>query len=169
MLAFKWIAGAMHLYTWRSIPGLGASVLAIVAIAAGQEKKSNLPDGPGKDSLEQVCSACHELETVTAARRTKGAWQRTIQDMIDRGAEGSDEDMAAILSYLTTFFGRVNVNAASAQELQKALELSEKEAQAIVAYREHNGRINNFDELTKIPGVDAGKLQAKRGWIAFTP
>jgi competence protein ComEA len=109
------------------------------------------------------------LETVTAARRTKGVWQQTIEDMADRGAEGSDEDMAAILSYLTTFFGRVNVNAASAEELQKSLGLSAKDAQAIVAYREQNGKINDFEQLTKIPGVDVDKLQAKRGWIAFRP
>lgn len=159
----------MHLNSWRYLLGTGISVLAFIAIAAGQEKKSSLPDGPGKDGLEKVCSSCHELETVTATRRTKGAWQQTIQDMVDRGAEGSDEDMAAILAYLTTFFGRINVNAASAQELEKSLDLSTKTAEAIVAYREHAGKINNFDELTKIPGVDAEKLQAKRGWIAFTP
>jgi competence protein ComEA len=144
-------------------------MLALITIAAGQEKKSNLPDGSGKEQLQRVCSACHELETVTAARRTKGGWQRTIEDMVDRGAEGSDEDMAAILSYLTTFYGRVNVNAASAEELEKSLDLSAKDSQAIVAYREQNGKINDFEQLKKIPGIDADKLQAKRGWIAFTP
>lgn len=92
-----------------------------------------------------------------------------IEDMVDRGAEGSDEDMAAVLSYLTTFYGRVNVNAASPEELEKLLGLSAKEAQAIVAYREQNGKINDFERLKKIPSVDADKLQAKRGWIAFTP
>lgn len=143
--------------------------LTLITIAAGQEKKSDLPDGPGKEQLQRVCSSCHELETVTAARRTKGGWQRTIEDMVDRGAEGSDEDMAAILSYLSTFYGRVNVNAASAEELEKSLDLSAKEAQAIVAYREQNGKINNFEQLQKIPGINADKLQAKRGWIAFTP
>jgi competence protein ComEA len=143
--------------------------LALITIAAGQEKKSDLPDGPGKEQLQRVCSSCHVLETVTAARRTKGGWQQTIEDMLDRGAEGSDEDMAAILSYLTTFYGRVNVNAASAGDLEKLLGLSAKEAQAIVAYREQNGRINDFEQLKKVPGVDADKLQAKRGCIAFTP
>ncbi len=143
--------------------------VALVSIAAGQDKKSNLPDGPGKEQLQRICSSCHELETVTAARRTKGTWQQTIEDMVDRGAEGSEEDMAAILSYLTTFYGRVNVNAASAEELEKSLGLSAKDAQAIVAYREQNGKINDFEQLKKIPGVDPDKLQAKRGWIAFRP
>ena len=142
--------------------------LALITIAAGQEKKSDLPDGPGKEQLQRVCSSCHELETVTAARRTKGAWQRMIEDMMDRGAEGSDEDMAAVLSYLTTFYGRVNVNAASSEEVEKLLGLSAKEAQAIVAYREKNGKIKDFEELTKVPGVSAEKLQGMRRRIAFS-
>jgi competence ComEA-like helix-hairpin-helix protein len=159
----------MRFYPWKYILGMAVAMPAFIGIVAAQEKKSNLPDGPGKDSLERVCSSCHELESVTAARRTKAGWQRTIDDMVDRGAEGSDEDMAAILSYLTTFYGRVNVNAATAQELEKSLDLSAKEAQAIVAYREHNGKIKNLDELKNIPGVDADKLQAKRASIAFAP
>jgi competence protein ComEA len=143
--------------------------LVLATIAGGQENKSNLPDGPGKEQLQRVCSSCHELETVTAARRTKGGWQQTIEDMVDRGAEGSEEDMVAVLSYLTTFYGRVNVNTASAEELQKSLDLSARDAHAIMVYREQNGKINNFEQLKKIPGVDPDRLQAKRGWIAFTP
>ena len=144
-------------------------LMAYAVIASGQQKQSTLPDGPGKDGLTKVCSSCHELEVVTSARRTKNGWQQTIDDMIARGAEGSDEDMEAVLSYLTTYFGRVNVNAASAQELEKSLDLPAKEAQAIVAYRERNGKIKDLDELKKVPGVSADRLQAKQAMIAFKP
>jgi competence protein ComEA len=138
-------------------------------IANGQDKQSTLPEGPGKENLERVCSSCHDVESVTGTRRTKAVWQETIEDMVARGADGSEEDMAAILSYLTTNFGRVNVNEASAQEMQKALEFSAKEAQAIVAYREQNGRIKDLEDLKKVPGLSADKVQAKRGMIAFKP
>ena len=144
-------------------------LMAYAVIASGQQKQSTLPDGPGKDGLTKVCSSCHELEVVTSARRTKNGWQLTIDDMIARGAEGSDENMEAVLSYLTTYFGRVNVNAASAQELEKSLDLLAKEAQAIVAYRERNGKIKDLDELKKVPGVIADRLQAKQAMIAFRP
>jgi competence protein ComEA len=136
-------------------------------IASGQEKQSALPDGPGKESLQKVCSNCHELEAVTSARHTKAGWQQIVEDMIARGAEGSDEQMEAALSYLMTFFGKVNVNAASTTELEKSLDLSPKEAQAIVAYRERNGKIHDLEELKKIPGLSAERLQAKRALIAF--
>ncbi len=150
---------------------LSAAVLFCLVMhsttVAGQEKKSTLPDGPGKESLEKVCANCHEVEAITAARRTRIGWQQMTEDMIGRGADGSEEEMAAIVSYLTAFFGKVNVNTASAQELEKTLDLPAKEAQAIVEYREKNGRINDFEQLKKIPGVSADRLQSKRPLIAF--
>ena len=76
--------------------------------------------------------------------------------------------MEAVVAYLTTYFGKVNVNTATVQDLEKVLELSGKEAQAIVAYREQNRKIKDFEELKRVPGVSAEKLQAKRGLIAFS-
>jgi hypothetical protein len=32
-------------------------------------------------------------------------WQQTVEDMIARGAEGSDDDIEAVVDYLTTYFG----------------------------------------------------------------
>lgn len=139
----------------------------VAALAAAQDQKS-LPDGPGKESLQRVCSNCHELESVTGARRTKIGWQRMIEDMISRGAEGSEDDMAAVVSYLTANFGKVNVNTASAPEIEKMLEFTPKEAQAILEFREKNGKIADFEQLKKVPGLSADKLQAKRPMIAFS-
>ena len=132
---------------------------------AGQ---TQLPDGPGKETTRKICSNCHEIETVTAARRTKIGWQQMVEDMAGRGAEGSDEELAAIVTYLTTFYGKINVNTASADDLRKALGLSEKEAQAIVSWREKNGKYSSFDQLQKTPGVDPEKLRDKRGLVAFS-
>jgi competence ComEA-like helix-hairpin-helix protein len=144
-----------------------ALVPLLLASALAQEKKSSLPDAPGREAVERVCSNCHELETVTAARRTRIGWQRMVEDMAARGAEGSDEDLAAIVSYLTATFGKVNVNTASAGELEKTLGLSADEAKAIVDYREKNGKIGDFEQLAKVPGLNAEKLRPKRPLIAF--
>lgn len=76
--------------------------------------------------------------------------------------------MAAVVQYLTTFYGKINVNTASTGDLESVLGLSGKEAQAIVAYREQNGKYKDFEQLTKTPGVSAEKLQAKRSQIAFS-
>jgi competence ComEA-like helix-hairpin-helix protein len=141
--------------------------LLLCQSALGQETPGTLPDAPGKEQVQKICAPCHEIETVIGSRRTKIGWQQSVEDMVGRGAEGSGEDMAAVVAYLTRYFGKVNVNTATVQELEKTLELSGKEAQAIAAYRERNS-IKDFEELKKIPGVSAEKLQAKRSLIAFS-
>ena len=142
-------------------------LLAAGPPARGQEGPGQLPDGKGKDAVKKVCSACHELATVVASRRTRTGWEQNVDDMISRGAEGSDEEMEAVVEYLTTFFGKINVNTASVQDLTP-LGLSENEAQAIVAYRDQNGKFKDFEQLKKVPGVSAEKLQANRNRIAFS-
>ena len=148
---------------------LAAGILLMAsALAGGQEKAGDPSEAKGKATLEKVCVGCHELDVVTATRRTKIGWQQNVEDMISRGAEGSDQEMAEVVAYLTKFYGKVNVNTASQQQLQEVLGLTEKEAQAIVAYRDQNGKIKDFEQLKSVPGLSAEKLQEKRSLIAFT-
>ena len=137
-------------------------------MGAQSVEAQELPDGAGKEIVLKACVNCHEIETVIASRRTKLGWQQSVDDMISRGAEGSGQEMDAVVAYLTTYFGKINVNTATVQDLEKALGLSGQEGQAIVSYRERNSRIKNFEELKKVPGVSAEKLQAKRDLIAFS-
>jgi competence ComEA-like helix-hairpin-helix protein len=139
-----------------------------VLLAATLTVSGQLPDGKGKDAVRKICTSCHELETVTSTLRTKIGWQRNVDDMISRGAEGSDADMEAVVEYLTTYFGKVNVNTASAKDLETSLDFSGKDAQAIVAYRQQNGNFKDFEQLKNVPGVSGEKLQAKRSRIAFS-
>jgi competence protein ComEA len=137
-------------------------------LAAALLAQSELPDGPAKQKVVKICATCHELETVVASRRTKFGWQQMTEDMVSRGAEGSEDDLAAVVSYLTEWAGKINVNTASAVELQKALGIEGKEAGAIVSYREQNGKYKGFEELLKTPGIDSGKLREKRALVAFS-
>jgi competence protein ComEA len=140
-----------------------------LVICATAEYQTQLPDAPGKAALEKTCGTCHEIKEVIARRRTGSNWQQVVEDMVARGAEASEEDLAAVVSYLSTQFGKVNVNAAAVDEMQKSLGLSEKDARAIVAYRDRNGRILDFEQLQKVPGIDVEKLREKRPVIAFAP
>jgi competence protein ComEA len=143
-------------------------LLVAVPLAVGQEGGARLPDGKGKDAVAKLCVGCHELDAVTASLRTRIGWKQNVDDMIARGAEGSDEDMEAVVDYLTKFFGKINVNTASPKELETSLGLSEIESKSIVAYREQNGKLKDFEQLKKVPGVSAEKLQSKRSRIAFS-
>ncbi len=59
------------------------------------------------------------------------------------GAEGTDDQFSLILTYLAKNFGpesaQINVNKASAGELEKQLEVTSQEAAAIFKYRGDNG------------------------------
>lgn len=65
---------------------------------------STLPDGPGKAEAERVCSACHAPNVFTHQRHDKAGWSTIINQMIAKGADGSDDDFAKILDYLVTNF-----------------------------------------------------------------
>src|SRR5215467_9178685 len=130
--------------------------------ADGQAASQRLPESKGKAELKKVCTGCHELESVISSRRTRIGWEQNVEDMVSRGAEGSDEEMESVVAYLTRFFGKVNVNTATAKQLQTSLGFSEKEAQAMVAFRDQNGNFKDFEQLKKVPGIDLEKLQARR-------
>jgi competence ComEA-like helix-hairpin-helix protein len=142
-------------------------LLGFAAAAAGQDGSAQLPEGNGKVQVGKICSGCHELSTVTGSRRTRIGWQENVDDMVTRGAEGSDEDLRAVVDYLTRYFGKINVNTASAKDLESFLGVSENSAEAIVAYRRQNGDFKDFTQLTKVPGVSLTTLQAKKSQIAF--
>ena len=126
----------------------------------------NLPDGPGKDTLLQVCQDCHELDVITADNMTREGWKKMVAKMGERGAEATDEQFAAIVEYLTKYFGRINVNKASAEEIAAGLKFSPKEAAAIVDYRGKNGVYKDWKDLKKVEGLDAAKVDAQKNHIA---
>jgi competence ComEA-like helix-hairpin-helix protein len=145
----------------------GATCFGTLIGVAAQEGGTSLPAGEGKALVESSCATCHELSKVTHTRQTKIGWQQTIQDMIARGAQVSDDDVPVIATYLVTNFGQLNVNTASQSQIQEFLGFSEKESQALIAYREANGKIKNFEQLAAVPGLDPAKVKAKHDLIAF--
>jgi competence protein ComEA len=124
----------------------------------------DLPDGPGKETVLKICRDCHDLDTITMENRTNEGWKKTVAKMGDRGAEGTDEQFEAVISYLTKNFGRINVNKASAEEIAAGLDFSAKDSESIVEYREKNGAYKNWKDLIKV--VEAAKVESKKDHIA---
>jgi competence protein ComEA len=139
---------------------------AAVALAAGNQS-DGLPEGKGKAAMLRACVGCHEIEVATRNRYTETGWRRMVNTMVERGAELSEPEIADVTAYLSKNFGKANVNTAAAAQLEEALGLTEKEAQAIVSYREQNGDIKSLDQLKSVPGVSPDKIQAKAAAIAF--
>jgi competence protein ComEA len=129
-----------------------------------------LPPGKGKAEVAAVCMECHGVANIRRQRLSKDEWTSEVSDMIDRGAKANDEQFPVIVDYLTRNFGpdsKLRVNSAPMVELKAVLNLTAAEASAIVDYRTANGDFHSIDDLLKVPGVPAAKIEAKRGVLEF--
>jgi competence protein ComEA len=142
--------------------------LCLTVAAAAQ----TLPDGPGKAVVERMCTGCHGLENVVRARLTKERWGFIVDDMVSRGATGTDDEIDQVINYLAANFGKsdakkVNINKASAADLTAALEITEADAAAIVSYRTDKGAFKELKDVTKVPGIDTKKIEAAKDRLEF--
>ena len=133
---------------------------------------AQLPEGPGREETERLCKGCHELERSVSRRQDREGWQVTINKMVAFGTKGTDEEFVLILDYLTKHYPAgevppVNVNTAAAIEMESRLSLKRSQAAAIIAYRTKNGKFKTIEDLKKVPGVDAAKIEAKKDRIVF--
>jgi mono/diheme cytochrome c family protein len=71
--------------------------------ASAQDVK--LPDGEGKALVEKTCAACHGVDTATSETHTEAEWKSVVDTMVNRGAEGTDAELATIVKYLAKNFG----------------------------------------------------------------
>jgi len=128
------------------------------------------PSGPGRETTLKKCSQCHSPNNILAQGRDRQGWEDLITKMVGFGASGTDEEFSDILDYVTKNFPptsgtHVNINTADATQIAAALTLTPDEAKAIVDYREKNGKFKSFDDLKKVPTLDAKKLDAKKDAI----
>jgi competence protein ComEA len=130
-----------------------------------------LPEGTGKATVQRMCTPCHGLENVVRARMTKERWGAVVDDMMSRGAQGTDDEVEQVIAYLASNFGRatgtVKINKADAAELETALGISAADASAIVSYRSEKGNFKNLQDVTKVPGIDTRKIEAAKDRLEF--
>jgi competence ComEA-like helix-hairpin-helix protein len=119
-------------------------------------------------TIERVCIACHPFENIIKMRRSAPEWNTQVTVMSQRGAPGTDADFAAIKKYLTRYYGVVNVNTATAEELTAVLGLQPKAADAIVEYRKAHGPFTNLASLEKVEGIDTAKLEEQPQALRFS-
>jgi competence protein ComEA len=138
-------------------------VLALVPFAQAQD----LPEGKGKDAVDQVCGACHGTDLVSGRRATKEGWKYIVDDMVSRGASATNEQIASINDYLAKNFGQVNINKAPSAEIAGVLEITPAQADAIVKYRMDHGDYKTMDDVKKAPGLETAKLDTKKDRVVY--
>jgi competence protein ComEA len=151
--------------------------LAFAAPAVGQA----LPEGKGREPFRRICRNCHGIDVATKLRLSADEWRAIVDDMVNQGAIGTDDEFQLIVDYLSANFGKpgegsdtkaaaqkINVNTASIRELTTVLGLSNRDAEAIVQYRKDRGPFKDWPDLRKVPGIDLRKLEDQKDKVAFT-
>lgn len=147
-----------------------ATVTALLAFVCASlvAAQVQLPaDDPNTPTFARVCGNCHTPDRIVATRRSRDQWGEVIDNMITRGAKGSDDDFGVVMEYLVAHFGRVNVNRATAGEIAEVVPLQTDTAQKIVDYRRDHGPFGDFDALAAVPGIDVATLRAYQDALTF--
>jgi competence protein ComEA len=150
-----------------------AVCLLFMSCAALAQEKPKLPEAPGKTTTVKLCGTCHAAEIVMSRRESREGWSGVVEDMIQRGLKGSEEDFGEVVDYLVANFPRgaplpkVNVNKAGVADLVAALGIQGGQAAAIVKYRDENGKYKSVEDVLKVPGINTSSIEAKKNRLEF--
>jgi hypothetical protein len=83
-----------------------AGVVFPMAVSWPQEDyKKMLPEADGKQLVVELCgTSCHNLQKVVTSRKTDKEWERSVYDMVSRGAQIFPEEADQIAKYLAKNF-----------------------------------------------------------------
>ena len=133
---------------------------------------AQLAQGEGMPETGRLCKGCHEVERSVSLRQDKDGWNNTLTKMVGLGMKAADADLAIIADYLAKYYPAdaippINVNKATAIELESRFGMKRSQAAAFLAHREKLGKFKTFAELRKAPGIDPEKVEAKKSQIIF--
>lgn len=147
------------------------TLVAFCAFSIGTSAQQ-LPEGPGRVEMEKMCKQCHELSRSVSLRQDRDGWNQTMTKMAAFGMKSTEKDYALVLDYLAKNFPAgeippINVNKASAIELESRLSLRRSQAAALIAWRKEHGAFKSLDDLKKVPSLDIEKIESKKDSIVF--
>ncbi len=127
-----------------------------------------LPDGKAKTLIQNTCTECHGLDMVVSSNMSPDEWKTTLDQMIKRGATLNKDEREVVIEYLTVYFSaeKLNVNTATAEQLKSGLQLTDAEAEAVIAARK-SAKIKDLEAFRKVKDVDPKKIEAKKGQLTF--
>jgi competence protein ComEA len=125
-------------------------VLFSLVAALGQKPDMSVPD---KETFQRVCGECHTT-AMTDGYRSMPDWRQTVDNMVEIGARGTPQDMERVMRYLARNWTRIDLNAATAEQIAAVLGIKEDQAGAVVKYRTEHGHFTSIRELKKVPGFE---------------
>lgn len=92
---------------------LSAALISLPALALAQADGGRgaaaapqLPEGPGREVVQRVCTSCHPVQTLLMKRDGEGGWRHTATRMaLQRQAQLLPEEFETVVRYLSTRLG----------------------------------------------------------------
>jgi len=137
----------------------------------GSTGPSPWPEGAGKAEAMKVCGTCHAPERAMVFQSPEG-WDAMFNNMAAKGMTAPEDELTKAYDYLVKAFPTapplpININAAEAIDLESLMSLTRTQAAAVIKYRTEKGAFKTVDDIKKVPGMDASKVDAKRDRITF--
>jgi putative heme-binding domain-containing protein len=104
------------MYRWKHILRLGPMACLSVAVICQAQSSA---DAKGQANFQRICSSCHSVTVATVQRMTQAEWMGVVNDMVSRGAQGTQDELNSIVAYLAANYGKdkaPGVNPAPAPE-----------------------------------------------------
>jgi len=141
-----------------------AAVLAQAPRIKDEGWSELLPPGEGRQLVADSCVGCHNLKVVVSGRKTRAEWAKSVNDMIQRGAQLFSDEIDPITTYLTKTFPpelarSVNVNTAMREDLEKLPNLKPEIAARILEARGKASSFKNSEELRQALGMEKADFE----------
>ncbi|HEX4636593.1 MAG TPA: hypothetical protein VH189_10455 [Rhizomicrobium sp.] len=148
----------------RSAAAASIAVLLLAALPGGAgAQEATTPQA----AVVKVCTSCHAMQVVMDTPRDYDAWHDTVQKMIDRGAQGTQEEFGLVMDFLFQNMTTIDVNHADAEALMTVLHAPQAAADAIMARRASRPFKNLADLESAVPSLDKTVLEGKKRMIFF--
>jgi len=84
---------------------LTGPALSAQTAPAPQPDPAGFTPGPGVETVQARCAACHPATMVTAKRYTAAQWAGVVDQMMAKGAQVGDDEYDVIVTYLAKTYG----------------------------------------------------------------
>jgi competence ComEA-like helix-hairpin-helix protein len=149
---------------WRHSLWTAAVGAASVILGAGTARATD--SDPNLQAVQTVCGRCHTIAVFLNKPRSWDRWNDVFADMTQRGANGTDEQLARVTTYFLENLTLINVNTSGAEEIAGVLGVDDGVAEAIIARRQRQP-FANLAQLRAVRGVDPAKLELRKSRILF--
>ena len=123
-------------------------LFSVAIVGLSQESSPAAIKDADKATFEKVCGSCH-LPAMANTFKFESDWRSTISNMVDMGAQASEEEVNRVLRYLKRTWTRININSATQKVIVDVIGVSDSIAKKIVDYRSANGNFKDCNDLIK--------------------